>query len=225
MSKKLILSTNTKEITKDTLDDNELTEVFLLSSRPPVLYSDALPRHRIIKFYVPNMEIYSDSPMWSKVLLNPLVEQKAPIYFTGTPFEYEPLFFVNHTSLELQYNGFYHNSVRVKDPIQPGRYEIEYKVIYEGQEDLMRIPFQIITLEENLDTPVTNINLYPIPISDELSVRGAPEGAKIYIFDNQNNEMLSVVAGNHVTNINVSSLLPGVYYLSCKGIVEKIVKE
>ncbi len=62
------------------------------------------------------------------------------------------------------------------------------------------------------DTAV-NIKVYPNPTSEYIKVEGTTEGAELLLYNNKGKLLLTKKAGQNSTQINITELEKGIYYL------------
>lgn len=220
-----LLSSTTKIANELFNLDDKCQVIYCLANHPPVLCSDAYSSTKLVKFYVPNVEIYKRNPMWAHAMLCPCIEQVQPIYYTGYKQEYTSPYYRNNMPWDVELIGYYRYGTKIRDIVEEGRYDAIFKILGDDFTDTIVVPFSVTSIDDSFEVVNHSLNIYPNPVTDILCIRGAKAGSRITVFNGANEKMLEDIAGKYVTRIHVLSLPEGVYYVNCGGSISKIIKE
>ena len=76
-----------------------------------------------------------------------------------------------------------------------------------------------------LNTATTNLEVYPNPASDIITVKGVEINANISVMNMIGQEVISATATDENMEINVASLITGVYFIKVGNSTQKVIIE
>jgi arylsulfate sulfotransferase len=70
-----------------------------------------------------------------------------------------------------------------------------------------------------------NISVYPNPVTDKINITSAKEISRVELYNSLGEKVFEKSGRQSITDILVSDLLPGIYFLRINNTVKKIIKE